>query len=117
MKRYLMTALTIALAAGTAFAQDHGENARQVPPGMPGDREMGGPPMQGRQAMRGHQMMDPEMMAQMRADQQAIMKLGAAARAETNETQKAEIVAQIRAKFAEAADRRRQGISHSPQTA
>ena len=106
MKKYLMTALTIALAAGTAFAQEDGATPRQAPPGMPGNCEMGGPPMQGRQDMRGRHMMDPEMMAQMRADQQAIMKLGAAARAETNETQKAEIVAQIRAKFVEAADRR-----------
>ena len=106
MKKYLMTALTIALAAGTAFAQDQGGNVRQAPPGMPGNCERGGPPMQGRQAMRGHQMMDPEAMAQMHADQKAIMELGAAARAETNDTLKAEIVAKIRAKFGELADRR-----------
>ena len=107
MKKYLMTALTIALSAGTALAQDPGGNAPPPPQGAPGNCEMGGPPMQGRHAMRGNRrMMDPETMAQMRADQKAIMELGAAARAETDEAKKAEIVAQIRAKFGEAADRR-----------
>ncbi|MGD9781887.1 MAG: hypothetical protein AB7V14_07010 [Kiritimatiellia bacterium] len=107
MKKYLMTALTIALSAGTALAQDPGGNGPSPLQGARGNCEMGGPPMQGRQAMRGNRrMMDPETMAQMRADQKAIMELGAAARAETDETKKAEIVAQIRAKFGEAADRR-----------
>jgi len=49
--------------------------------------------------------MDPAMMEQMRADHKAIRELGEAARAETDETKKAEIVKQLTAKLGEVSDR------------
>lgn len=49
--------------------------------------------------------MSPEMMEQMRMEHRAIRALGDAARAETNETRKAELVGQLRDKLNEIADR------------
>jgi hypothetical protein len=49
--------------------------------------------------------MDPAMMEQMKADHKEIRALGEAARAVTSEAAKAEIVAQLRAKLGEVADR------------
>jgi len=54
---------------------------------------------------RPHGPMDPAMMEQMKADHKEIKALGEAARSVTNEAAKAEIVAQLRAKLAEVADR------------
>ena len=86
MKKTLMILAVAALAAGAACAQ-------------PGD---------GRGKMRGERPggpMSPEMREQMRAEHRAIRELGNAARAETDEAKQAELVAQLRAKLGEVADR------------
>ena len=110
MKKTLMILAIAALAAGTAFAQ-RGDGRGPMRDGSgPGDCDMTGPgPMAGK-ALRGDRErpggpMSAEMKDQMRAEHRAIRDLGQAARAETDEAKKAELVAQLRAKLGEVADR------------
>lgn len=100
MKTYLTLLAMAVLAAGTAFAQEEIENTPAPAPGPQpawnhGERRLGPP----------SGPMSPEMMEQMKADHQAIKALGEAARTVTNEAAKAEIVAQLRVKLGEVADR------------
>ena len=107
MKRYALM-IAAALAAGAAFAQEGDPEANPPPPAQPGACDMSGPRGAGKMAMRGERPagpMSPEMMKQMRADHKAIRELGEAARAETDEAKKAELVGQLRAKLGEVADR------------
>lgn len=106
MKTAPIALLALALAAGAAFAKDqdrgHGKNRRD----NPGRPEMAG---KGPMAMRGDPdrpggPMSPEMLDQMRAEHRAIRALGEAARLETDETKKAQLVSQLRDKLASAAD-------------
>lgn len=116
MKTYLTLLAAAAFAAGTAFAQEEIENTPAPAPApalapapAPGPQPAWNPG--GGQSGWNHRAgppagpMSPEMMQQMRAEHQAIRELGEAARAETNETQKAELVAQLRVKLGEVADR------------
>ncbi len=108
MNKTLTLIAIAALAAGTASAQRGGGN--------PADCDGTGPgPMAGK-AMRGPENRGPgrdarggpvsdEMRAEMRAEHQAIRDLVGAARVETDETRKAELVEQIRAKLGAVADR------------
>ena len=127
MKRYMMALMIAALAAGTAFAEegdDDQENTRgkawshggDDQPGWQNrdnggdrDRERGGKQARNKDKRGGKDRpggpMDPAMMEQMKADHKEIKALGEAARAVTNEAAKAEIVAQLRAKLGEVADR------------
>ena len=125
MKRYLLTLMMAAVAAGTALAQEGQSDAQNHKDKSWGDDRGGrpewtrhgdeenrnrgdwqnreqmdrrpGPPMAG--------PMSAEMMTQMRDDHKAIRDLGEAARAETDETKKAELVSQLRAKLGDVADR------------
>jgi hypothetical protein len=122
MKTTLMLIAIAALAAGSVFAQEgeeryqqhqgkawkHGNGGQQGWQDRDDDDDRGG-----KQAWKqdkrggGHPggPMDPAMMEQMKADHKEIKALGEAARAVTNEAAKAEIVAQLRAKLGEVADR------------
>lgn len=125
MKKYMMALVIAALAAGTAFAEEgsddqgnehgkawsHGGGDRQGWQDRDGDQDRG---PGGKQAWKKDKRggkdrpggpMDPAMMEQMKADHKEIKALGEAARAVTNEAAKAEIVAQLRAKLGEVADR------------
>ncbi len=125
MKAYLMALMIAAVAAGTAFAEE-GEDGGQHCKGKSWGNDPGGKQAWGQrderegqdrncgerqewgQDKRGERPggpMDPAMMEQMKADHKAIRELGDAARAVTNEAAKAEIVAQLRAKIGEVADR------------
>lgn len=120
MKKQMMMIAIAALVAGSAFAAE-GEGGSQQQKGRSWDRDSGGKPAWGQNEERGGQdrrgqmdkrggdergggMMDPATMEQMRANHKAIRTLGEAARAETDEAKKAEIVAQIRVKLGEVAD-------------
>ena len=110
MNKHLTLLAAAALVAGTVFAQDESGPASAPPPGpQPSWSRAGGPP--GRNQMERRPgpgvagPMAPEMLEQMRAEHKAIRDLGEAARAATNETQKAELVAQLRTKLGEVADR------------
>ncbi len=124
MKKYMLMIAIAALAAGTAFAEE-GDNEQESSHGKAWSHDEGGPQgWQDRQGggdrdrgdrkswgqdKRGGDRpggpMDPAMMEQMKADHQAIRALGQAARTVTNEAAKAEIVAQLRAKLGEVANR------------
>ncbi|HOU20914.1 MAG: hypothetical protein KBC66_08570 [Kiritimatiellae bacterium] len=102
--------IVAALAAGAVFAQEDVSESYPLPPARPGMCGMTSPHGGAKQATRGDRdrsggPMSPEMKEQMRAEHRAIRQLGAAARAETDETKKAELVEQLRAKLGEAADR------------
>ncbi|HRX07284.1 MAG TPA: hypothetical protein P5306_09400 [Kiritimatiellia bacterium] len=105
MNKTLTLIAIAALAAGTASAQHGGP-----PPGCDGTGPMAGKAMRGPEdrgpgrEMRGGPVSD-EMRAEMRAEHQAIRDLVGAARVETDETRKAELVEQIRAKLGAVADR------------
>ena len=123
MKTYMMALMIAAVAAGTAFAEEgnddqeyrHGKawshgNGDQQGWGQRGDQDCEHGNQQGwnRQDRRGGRPggpLDPAEMEQMKADHKAIRELGEAARAVTNEAAKAEIIAQLRAKLGEVADR------------
>lgn len=134
MKRTMMALMIAAVAAGTAFAQEgndeqeghggkawsHGNGDQQGwgqrdergdqnrggdRQGWNQDKRGGGDHGQGDQNRWGGPMMDPAMMEQMRADHKAIRELGEAARAETDEAKKAELVKQLTVKLNEVADR------------
>ena len=116
MKKYMLMMALVAIAAGTAFAEE-GEDGSQHQkgkfwgkPSRDQTDDRGGPDRGDRMDKRGGKdhpggPMDPAMMEQMKADHKEIKALGEAARAVTNEAAKAEIVAQLRAKLGEVADR------------
>ena len=109
MKKTLMMIAIAALAAGPALAQEEGAT----------DAKRGGGPAEGCDVggMRGDRMakrggpggdgktMNAEMREQMKATHEAIRDLAGAIRLETDEAQKAELTAQLRAKLGEVADR------------
>ena len=109
MKTAPIALLAIALAAGAASAKD--DDARG--PGKKDRREMRGRPEfaeNGPMAMRGGENrpggpMNPEMLDEMRAEHRAIRALGEAARLETDEAKKAQLVSQLRDKLSSAAER------------
>ena len=111
MKKTTMMLMIAALAAGTAFAEEGNgkqEGNKDKAWGHDGD----GKPACSQMCMRGGKdrsccgAPSPEMRKQMKADQKAIKKLGKAARTEKDDAKKAELVAQLRAKLGEVADRR-----------
>ena len=95
MKKFTMMIAVAALAAGSVFAGE-GEYGPKGPQGKrwneDRDERPGGP-------------MSAEMKDQMRAEHRAIRELGKAARSETDEAKQAELVAQLRVKLGEVADR------------
>lgn len=113
MKKTLMLMTVAALAAGVACAQD---DASEMNPPPAGACDMSGPHHGGGQmGMRGNEKMgmrgdrpagpmDDETMQSMRAIHEEIRDLAGAARIETDEAKKAEIVARLRAKLGEVAD-------------
>ena len=115
MKTLLTTLAALALVAGSALAQeDSGRQGRRQRQGGADDGDSTG--RQGRmeqRAKRAHQggenrpggPMSPEMMEELRAEHHAIRGLATAARNETDETRKAELVDQLRVKLGEVADR------------
>jgi hypothetical protein len=95
-----------ALAAGTAFAQE-GANEYPAHKGKNWNCDGGGPPAWAQMDKRGRRpegAVDPETMEQMRKIHSEIRDLAGAARLETDETRKADLVARLRAKLGEAAD-------------
>lgn len=105
MKKTMLMIAIAALAAGSAFAQ-RGEGRAMKRDRNAEDCDMASPCPVAGNAMRGNHPggpMSPEMMEQMRAEHRAIRTLGEAARAETDETKKAELVSQLRAKLGEVA--------------
>lgn len=108
MKKTMLILAVAALAAGTAFAQrGDGRGPKRNGTG-PEDCGMTGPGPKAGKALRGERPggpMSAEMKDQMRAEHRAIRELGNAARAETDEAKQAELVAQLRVKLGEVADR------------
>ena len=105
MKKCMLMIALAALAAGSAIAQDDGPDSNHRK-GKAWDRE-GGQPGWGQMDKRGGRpegAVDPETMKQMKALHEEIRDLGGAARVETDEARKAEIVARLRNKLGEAAD-------------
>lgn len=105
MKKYMLMIALAALAAGTAIAQDDGPDSNNRK-GKAWDRE-GGKPGWGQMDKRGgppEGAVDPETMKQMKAAHEEIRDLAGAARIETDEAKKAEIVARLRTKLGEVAD-------------
>ena len=110
MKTSIQLLALLAWTAACAGAQDNPSPEPAAPPppsGATGDSAPGP-----RLAMPGRDgpdrpggPMSPEMIRDMRAAHQAIRDLAQAARTETNETKKTEIVSQLRAKLVESADR------------
>lgn len=106
MKKTLLMIALAALAAGPAFAQEEGPDtpARK---GKNWNRDGGGAPQWAQNDKRGHRpegAVDPETMEQMRKLHSEIRDLAGAARLETDEARKADLVARLRAKLGEAAD-------------
>lgn len=126
MKKIMILTTLAALAAGTAFAQEgddrgHGNDRdwNREGGGQHGnwsqrdernDRQGWNQDRRGwDQNRRGDEQrpggpVDPALMQQMRDLNKAIRTLGESARAETNETAKAELVTQLKAKLGEVAD-------------
>ena len=116
MKKFMLMMAMVAIAAGTACA-DEGDDGSQRQKGKAWGKQgwgqnddRGGQDRGDRMDKRGGKdhpggPMDPAMMEQMKADHKEIKALGEAARSVTNEAAKAEIVAQLRAKLGEVADR------------
>ena len=124
MKKTMILMLLSALAAGTAFAQEgndenHGygrswnrDGGNQHNWGQRderNDRQGWNQDRRAYQDQRGDEErpggpLDPETMQKMREMHKAIHDLGEAARAETNETAKAELVTQLKTKLGEMAD-------------
>ena len=106
MKKTLLMIALAALAAGPAFAQEEGPDtpARK---GKNWNRAGGGAPQWAQNDKRGKRPegpVDPEAMEQMRKIHMEIRDLAGAARLETDEARKADLVARLRAKLGEAAD-------------
>ena len=106
MKKTLLMIALAALAAGPAFAQEEGPDtpARK---GKNWNRAGGGAPQWAQNDKRGKRPegpVDPEAMEQMRKIHMEIRDLAGAARLETDEARKADLVARLRAKLGEATD-------------
>ena len=106
MKKTLMLMTVAALAAGVACAQSAGDDNAGSPPGKAWGRAggRGGWNQADKRGERPAGPMDPETMQAMRAHHEEIRDLAGAARIETDEAKKAEIVARLRAKLGEVAD-------------
>ena len=115
MKKTLMMLMIAAFAAGTAFAED-GDGKQGEKKNKAWGRDGGGKPACSQTCPGGGKgrsccgAVCSETKKQMKADHKAIRKLGKAARAEKDEAKKAELVAQLRAKLGEVADRRQAQI-------
>ncbi len=111
MKTTLMMILAAALAAGTALAQEgDGYGQKKQRDGKAWNRDGGGKPAWDQMDKRGGQdrpggPMSEEMRAEIRAERDAIRDLVGAARLETDEAKKAELVGQLREKLSGIADR------------
>ena len=104
MKNAMMLIAVAALAAGSAFANE-GQDDSQDRKGK-WNRQGRGAQMEGRGGEnRPGGPMSPEMMQEMRDEHRAIKALADSARAETDEAKKAELVAQLRSKLGDVADR------------
>jgi hypothetical protein len=101
MKTTLMMIAVAALAAGTALAQQGDGYGQKM--------QRDGKPARGQMDKRGGERpdgpMSEEMRAEMHAERDAIRDLVGAARLETDETKKAELVGQLRGKLSGIADR------------
>ena len=106
MKKTLMLMTVAALAAGAACAQNAGDDNAGSPPGKAWGREggRGGWNQMDKRGDRPAGPVDAETMQKMRAAHEEIRDLAGAARIETDEAKKAEIVARLRAKLGEVAD-------------
>ena len=116
MKKFMLMMAMVAIAAGTACAEE-GDDGAQYQKGKARNKQAwgqnddrGGQDRGDRMDKRGGKdhpggPMDPAMMEQMKADHKEIKALGDAARSVTSESAKAEITAQLRAKLGEVADR------------
>ena len=106
MKKTLMLMTVAALAAGVACAQNAGDDNAGTPPGKAWGREggRGGWNQTDKRGDRPAGPMDAETKQQMRANHEEIRDLAGAARVETDEARKAEIVARLRTKLGEVAD-------------
>ena len=106
MKKTLMLMTVAALAAGVACAQNAGDDNAGNPPGKTWGREggRGGWNQMDKRGERPSGPVDAETMQKMRAAHEEIRDLAGAARIETDEAKKAEIVARLRAKLGEVAD-------------
>ena len=108
MKTCMLMIAIAALAAGTAFAQEGGEDS-QGQKGKGWNRDGQGRNREERMLVRdkdrpGNPMTD-EMRAELRAEHEAIRDLAGAIRIETDGTKKAALVDQLRVKLGEVADR------------
>ena len=106
MKKTLMLMTVAALAAGIAGAQSAGNDNAGNPPGKAWGREggRGGWNQADKRTARPAGPVDAETMQKMRATHEEIRDLAGAARIETDEAKKAELVARLRAKLGEVAD-------------
>ncbi len=106
MKKTLMLMTVAALAAGVACAQSAGDDNAGSPPGKAWGREggRGGWNQADKRTDRPAGPVDAETMQKMRATHEEIRDLAGAARIETDEAKKAELVARLRAKLGEVAD-------------
>ena len=106
MKKTLMLMTVAALAAGVACAQSAGDDNAGCPAGKAQGREggHGGWNQTDKRGDRFNGPVDAETMQKMRAHHEEIRDLAGAARIETDEAKKAEIVARLRAKLGEVAD-------------
>ena len=106
MKKTLMLMTVAALAAGVACAQNAGDDNAGNPPGKAWGREggRGGWNQMDKRGERPSGPVDAETMQKMRAAHEEIRDLAGAARIETDEAKKAEIVVRLRAKLGEVAD-------------
>ena len=106
MKKTLMLMTVAALAAGVACAQSAGGDNAGCPAGKSRNREggHGGWNQTDKRGDRFNGPVDAETMQKMRATHEEIRDLAGAARIETDEAKKAEIVARLRAKLGEVAD-------------
>jgi hypothetical protein len=111
MKKTLILIAIAALAAGTAYAQPGQGRGPMRGDRAAGDCDLSGPGPRADKAMRAPNRemcggpMSEEMRTEMRAEHQAIRDLAGAARVETDEAQKAQLVDQLRAKLGAVADR------------
>ena len=106
MKKTLMLMTVAALAAGVACAQNAGDDNAGCPAGKSRNREggHGGWNQMDKRGDRPNGPVDAETMQKMRATHEEIRDLAGAARIETDEAKKAEIVVRLRAKLGEVAD-------------
>ena len=101
MKKCMLMIAIAALAAGTACAQEGGEDSH----GRKDKARNRAERMLVRDKERPDNPMTDEMRAELRAEHEAIRDLAGAIRIETDDAQKAALVDQLRVKLGEAADR------------